>query len=77
MIEDCPQLLAKIQERRTQMVQPNVQKISIERRTQDPRIPVVTKGGAATGDDQMNVVVPPEGPWVKKAVKMSPDFDPL
>lgn len=66
-----------MQERRAQEAQPNVQKISAERRTEDPRLHVVTRGGATKGDDQMNVDAPPEGPWVKKVVNKPHAFDPL
>jgi len=50
VIEDFHQLLAKMQERRNQGAQPNLQKISVERRTDDQRIQAVTRSGAMTED---------------------------
>jgi hypothetical protein len=57
----CPQLLAKWQERRNQNQNPNqnVQKISVEKRNEGPRITTITCGGDRIGDDAMN-----GGRWV-------------
>jgi hypothetical protein len=50
VIEDCPVLLAKLQERRGGNQQ--VQLISAEPHGEDPRVIVITRGGTVTGEDR-------------------------
>ena len=56
-IEDCPVLLAKIQEK--QQIQ-NVQLIGIEQRTTNPTVNVLTRSGLVTGGQP----VKPREEWV-------------
>jgi hypothetical protein len=53
VIEDCPVLLAKLQERRGPQQNPQIQLIKEEPHGADPRVIVITRGGAATGEDRM------------------------
>jgi len=52
VIEECPQLISKMQETRQSTTQKNVQKISIERRTDEPLVQVVTRTRITTGNDR-------------------------
>ena len=76
VIEDCPQLLAKMQERRNQGAQPNIPKIYAEIRTDDLKIQVVTRGGAAIGDNRGDIFAIGVT-WVRKAEPKRPAFDPI
>ena len=71
MIEQCPQLLAKIQERTSAPTQ-NLQMISVEQRP-TLAINVVTQSGA-TMHIQNNKKHPDEA-WVRKAPEKVPAFD--
>jgi hypothetical protein len=53
----------------------NVQKISVERHNEGPRVAVVTHGGDRTWDDMMNEGKKNEQ-WVRKLVGPIPAFDP-
>lgn len=64
-----------MQERRNQGDQPNIQKISTKRRTDDPRIQVVTKSEAVTGADKGGASTK-GAPWVRKDGQKCPVFDP-
>jgi hypothetical protein len=52
VIEECPVLLAKLQERRGPQQNPQVQLIYVEPHGADPRVIVITRGGTATGEDR-------------------------
>jgi hypothetical protein len=53
VIEDCPAMLAELQERRGGKQQ--VQVIATEPRKLDPRVVVITRGGVATGEDRVTL----------------------
>jgi hypothetical protein len=74
VIEDCPVLLAKIQERRGGNQQ--VQLISAEPRGEDPRIIVTTRGGAATREDRVTPGKTAEGSRIKRVPEKTRLFDP-
>lgn len=62
-----------MRERRNQGVQSNVHKISIEIRTNDLNIQVVTRGGAAIGDDRGDISAT-RAPWVRKVKPKRPIY---
>ena len=66
-IEECPILLAKIQEKQQNQ---NVQFIG-EQRTTNPMVNVVTRSGAIT----VGQPVKPSGAWVRKAKDRKPAVD--
>lgn len=74
VIEDCPVLLAKVQEIRGGNAQ--IQKISAEVREEDPRVAVVTRGGATTGEDRITPGKNPDIPFLRRAPEKAPMFDP-
>ena len=71
MIEQCPQLIAKIQERNGAPTQ-NVQMIAVEKRLV-PAINVVTRSGATT--QVQNTGKQPVEAWVHKTPEKIPAFD--
>jgi hypothetical protein len=74
VIKDCPVLLAKLQERRGGNQQ--VQLISIEPRGEDPRVIVITRGGAVIGEDRVTPRKTTEGSGIKRDAKKAQLFDP-
>jgi len=74
VIEECPQLMAKMQERRQPTNQPNTQNIFVERRTDEPQVQAVTQSGIATGDDRGKATAI-GAPWVRRDGKKQPPFD--
>jgi hypothetical protein len=74
VIEDCPVLLAKLQERRGGNQQ--VQLILAKPHGEDPRVVVITKGGVATGEDRVTPGRTAEGSGIKKATEKAQLFDP-
>ena len=71
VIEQCPQLIAKIQERNSTPTQ-NIQMISVEQRPV-PAINVVTRSGAMT--QVQNKGKQPDEAWVRKTPEKIPAFD--
>ena len=71
MIEQCPQLIAKIQERNSAPTQ-NIQLIAMEQ-WPVPAINVVTRSGATT--EVQNKEKQPVEAWVRKAPEKIPAFD--
>ena len=71
VIEQCSQLIAKIQERNSVPTQ-NIQMISFEQRPA-PSINVVTRSGATT--EAQNKEKQPAEAWVRKAPEKIPTFD--
>ena len=71
MIEQCPQLIAKIQERNSAPTQ-NIQLISMEQRPV-PACNVVTRSGATT--EVQNKEKQFAEAWVRKALEKIPAFD--
>jgi hypothetical protein len=55
VIEDCPMLLAKLQERQGPQQNPQVQLIYVEPHGEDPRVFVITRGGVVIGEDRMTL----------------------
>ena len=70
MIEQCPQLIAKIQERNSGPTQ-NIQLISVEQRPA-PTINVVTQSGATTHRQDTETQLAEA--WVRKALEKVPTF---
>ena len=71
VIEQCPQLIAKIQEINSGPTQ-NLQMISVEQRS-SPAINVVTRSGATTQIQPAEKQ--PDEAWVRKAAVKVPAFD--
>jgi hypothetical protein len=74
VIEDCPVLLAKLQERWGGSHQ--VQLISAEPRREDPRVIVITRGGIVTGEYRVTPENTTEGSRVRRAAEKTQLFDP-
>jgi hypothetical protein len=74
VIEDCPALLAKLQERRGGNQQ--VQLISVEPPGEDPRVIVITRGGTVTGEDRATPGKTTEESSVRRAAEKTQLFDP-
>jgi hypothetical protein len=68
-------LLAKLQERRGPQQNPQVQLIYVEPRGADPRVVVITRGGAATGEDRAAQGKIENDHGVRKATEKTPMFD--
>lgn len=68
VIEECPVLLAKIQEKQQNQ---NVQFIGVEQWSPDPTMNVVTRSGVVTGGQ----LVKPSGTWVQKVEEKQPAID--
>jgi hypothetical protein len=75
VIEDCPMLLAKLQERRGPQQNPQVQMIYVEPHGEDPRVIVITRGGTVTGEDKMTQGKTTEESGVRKAAEKTQTFD--
>ena len=63
-IEECPVLLAKIQEKQKNQ---NIQFTGVERSPLDPTVNVVTRSGVMTSGQQGKSTAKPTGSWVRKA----------
>jgi hypothetical protein len=68
-------LLAKLQERRGPQQNPQVQLIYVEPHGTYPRFVVITRGGAATGEDRTNQRKIVEESGIRKAVEKTQAFD--
>ena len=75
MIEECPILQAKMQEKITQMVNQNVQLIGVEYRILQQKINVVTRNGLATNGAHSSGVKQPTAEWIRKLTDKPPMFD--
>jgi hypothetical protein len=75
VIEDCPVLLAKLQERRGPQQNPQVQLIYVEPRKEDPRVVVITRGGTVTGEDRLTQGNITEDSGIRKATEKTQMFD--
>jgi hypothetical protein len=73
VIEECPTLLTKLQERWG--VNPQVQLIYDEPCVEDPRIIVITRGGTVTGEDRVTPRNTTEESGVWKAAEKTQVFD--
>ena len=71
VIEQCPQLIAKIQERNAPPTH-NIQMISMKQRPV-PAINIVTRSGAMT--QVQNKEKQPDKAWVRKTAEKVPTFD--
>jgi hypothetical protein len=74
VIEYCPMLLTKLQERRGG--NPQVQLISAKPRKEDPRVIVITRGGIATGEYRMTPIKTTDESGVRRTTEKIPEFDP-
>jgi hypothetical protein len=74
VIEDCPVLLAKVQEIRGGNQQ--FQLISVEPHNEEPRVVVITRGGTVTGEDRMTPGKTTYGAEIRRASNKEPLFDP-
>jgi hypothetical protein len=74
VIEYCPVLLSKLQERRRGNKQ--VQLISTETHDEDPRVVVITRGGIVTGEDKVTPVKIAEGSGIRRALEKAQLFEP-
>ena len=71
-IEECPVLLAKIQEKQQNQ---NVQFIGVEHCPQDPTVNVVTHSGMVTDGQEEKSTVKPTRAWVRKVEEKQPAID--
>jgi hypothetical protein len=67
-------LLAKLQEKRGPQQNPQVKIIYVEPRGGDPRVIVITRGGAATGEDRMTQGKITEDSGIRKATEKTQAF---
>jgi hypothetical protein len=67
-------LLNKLQERRGGNQQ--VQLISAEPRSEDPKVVVITKGGTLTGEDRVTPGKTKDGSGIRRATEKAQLFDP-
>jgi hypothetical protein len=67
VIEECPSLLAKLQERRG--ANPQVQLKYVEPHGEDPRVVVVTRGGDVRGEDRVTLGKTTEESRVRKVAE--------
>jgi hypothetical protein len=74
VIEVCPVLLAKVQERRGGNQQ--VQLISAKPCDEKPGVDVITRGGAITREDRVTPGKTTDGSRIRRASKKTPLFDP-
>jgi hypothetical protein len=75
VIEECPTLLAKLQEKRGPQQNPQIQLIKVEPRREDPRVIVITRGGIVTGDDRMTQGKTTEDSGIRKVAEKTQTFD--
>jgi hypothetical protein len=68
-------LLAKLHERRGPQQNPQVQLIYVEPHRVDPRVIVITRGGATTGEDRAAQGKTENDHGVRKATEKTPTFD--
>jgi hypothetical protein len=73
VIEDCPALLAKLQEKRGGNQQ--IQLIKEEPHGADPRVIVITRGGTVTGQDRVTQGKIIEESGVRKVAEKTQTFD--
>jgi hypothetical protein len=74
VIEDCPILLAKLQDRRGGNKQ--VQLISGELHGENPRVTIITRGGVVTGEDKVTPGKTTERSGIRRAAEKAHLFDP-
>jgi hypothetical protein len=74
VIEDCPVLLAKLQERRGR--NQRVQLISEEPCGEDPKVVVITRGGVFTREDRVTSGNTTDGSGIRRSLEKTPLFDP-
>ena len=75
VIEECPILQAKWQEKRPQMGNQNVQLIGAEDRTPEQKLNVVTQSGLATKGVQSDNAKNSTTEWVRKLTTKSPTLE--
>jgi hypothetical protein len=67
--------LAKLQEKQGPQLKPKIQLIKVEPHEEDPRVVVITKGGATTGDDRMAQGKTAKDSGIRKATENTQTFD--
>jgi hypothetical protein len=75
VIEECPVLLAKLQEKQGPQQNPWIQLIKVEPHGEDPRFVVITRGGTITGDDRMTQGNITEDLGIRKDAEKNLTFD--
>jgi hypothetical protein len=75
VIEYCPVLLAKLQERRGPQENPQVKLIYVEPCEENYRFFVITRGGVATGEDILTQGKTTEDSGVWKVAEKTQNFD--
>jgi hypothetical protein len=75
VIKEFPALLAKLQEKRGPQQNPQIQLIKVEPYREDPRVVVITRGGAITEEDKMIQGKNTEESGVMKAAEKTQTFD--
>jgi hypothetical protein len=75
VIEECPALLAKLQERRGPQQKPQVQLMYVEPRGEDPRVTIITIGGVVRGEDRLIQGKTTEDSGIRKAAEKTQTFD--
>ena len=74
VIEECPALLAKLQEKRRTQQNPQIQLIKDEPHGEDPRVIVITRGGVAIGEDKLTQGKTTEESRVRKDAEKTQTF---
>jgi hypothetical protein len=73
VIEDCPALLAKLQEKRGG--NQKIQLIKVEPHGEDPIVTVITRGGTIIGEDRMTQGKTTEESRIRKTAEKTQTFD--
>ena len=74
VIEECPILMAKMQEKMNQQPTQNIHMMTVERRIEEPKINIGNRSGVATGSDKEDEKKESENAWVIKIVEKAPIF---
>jgi hypothetical protein len=75
VIEDCPMLLDKLQERRGTQQNPQVKLIYAKPHGEDPRVIVITRGGNVTRYGRMTQWKTTKDSGIRKATQKTQMFD--
>jgi hypothetical protein len=68
-------LLAKLQEKWRPQQNPQVKLIYVEPHREDPRVPIITRGGVIIGEDRMTQGKTTKESGIRKATKKTKTFD--
>jgi hypothetical protein len=75
VIEECPTLLSKLQEKRGPQQNLQMQLIKAEPHGEDPRVIIITRGGNIIGDDRMTQGKTTKDSGIRKAAEKTQTFD--